>query len=260
MKRIASVICLLACLPALCLTGCAIYKVTPPKTAPAGLSNPNKGDKVDFAIETLDHIDRTRSLGRVSDTFWGGQYQVKLDHSLKDYFESEVARDLRNAGFAVYRYPGEFTWKRLDCPEKPLHIMLEMQNLSFSRHPKSNYFADHVICTCKIRAVVFDLDENVVYQRQFVGNVDTYRPTDELVLPGIGLISRAGLSAVLEGVLQDTVNDFRNQGIPEIKVVFEEYRKANGKADTPSDARSETTGVSQPREEKKGKDEAEFSF
>ena len=224
------------------------------------MSNPNNGDKVDFGIETIDHIDRTRSLGRVSDTFWGGQYQVKLDHSLKDYFESEVARDLRNAGYAVYRYPGEFAWKRLDAPEKPLHLRLEMQNLSFSRHPKSNYFADHVICTCKIRAVLFDVDQNVVYQRQFVGNVDTYRPTDELMLPGIGLISRSGLSAVLKGVLQDTVNDFRNQGIPEIKIVFDEYRKANGaeaKADVAEDKPKEEV---KPKGKEKGKDDAEFSF
>ena len=210
---------------ALTLAGCSIYKVQPPEGPQVDLRDAVSGQPMDFLIETVDLIDRQRNIGRVGDTFWGGQYQVVLDHSLKDYFESEVANDLMNAGFKVFRSPGEFAFKRLDAPTEPLRLTLELQTLTLARHPKTQLFADHILGTCKIRSLLSDRQGDVLYQRQFVGRVDTYRPTDELVIPGVGLISRKGLSTMLQYLLRDTVNDFQRRGMPEIKTIFQEFRE-----------------------------------
>jgi len=205
--------------------GCTVFKVHPPDGPPVDLRAPVSGEPVDFAIETVDLIDRQRNIGRVGDTFWGGQYQVVLDHSLKDYFEGEVANDLMIAGFKVFRSPGEFAFKRLETPTEPLRLTLELQTLTLARHPKTQLFADHILGTCKIRSLLSDRKGAVLYQRQFVGRVDTYRPTDELIIPGVGLISRKGLSTMLQYLLRDTVNDFRRHGLPEIRTVFQEFRE-----------------------------------
>jgi len=206
------------------LGGCTVFKVLPPEGPRVDLREPASGEPMDFVIETVDLIDRQRNIGRVGDTFWGGQYQVVLDHSLKDYFESEVANDLMTAGFKVFRSPGKFAFKRLDSPTEPLRLTLELQTLTLARHPKTQLFADHILGTCKIRSLLSDRQGDVLYQRQFVGRVDTYRPTDELVIPGVGLISRKGLSTMLQYLLRDTVNDFQRRGMPEIKTIFQEFR------------------------------------
>jgi hypothetical protein len=210
---------------ALMLGGCNIYKVVPPEGPQVDLRDPVSGQPMDFLIETVDLIDRQRNIGRVGDTFWGGQYQVVLDHSLKDYFESEVANDLINAGFKVFRSPGEFAFSRIETPTEPLRLTLELQTLTLARHPKTQLFADHILGTCKIRSLLSNRKGDVLYQRQFVGRVDTYRPTDELVIPGVGLISRKGLSTMLQYLLRDTVDDFQRHGLPEIRTVFNEFRE-----------------------------------
>jgi len=245
----------LCVLAALC-SGCTLLPVNAPPTSGVSLGLPSGNADVDFVVETVDLIDRAHPIGRVGDTFWGGQYQVVLSESLKDYVEAEFSRDLINAGFKTYLYPGAFTWKRLQTEKPALHLVLELQALSFSRHPKSQIFADHIVGCCKIRVIAFDRERNIIYQRQCVGTVNTYRPTDELVLPGIGLISRAGLSQMLGYLLQHTVADFRKKAIPEIKVIMVEFRESGGEK-VSADVTTETKPKS--KEKDSGSDE-EISF
>lgn len=245
------------CVVVVFCSGCTLMPVNAPHSGSANLGMPPSKGEVDFVVETVDLIDRAHPIGRVGDTFWGGQYQVVLSDSLKDYVEAEFSRDLLNAGFKTYRYPGKFVWERMEPTQPALHLVLELQALSFSRHPKSQLFADHVVGSCKVRVIAFDRERKIVYQRQCVGTVDTYRPTDELMVPGVGLISRAGLSRMLEQLLQQTVADFRSNAIPEIKVVFAEFRAGGGAKEASGDAAAGTT--SETKTEDTGSDE-EISF
>jgi len=219
------------------LAGCNLHSVQAPRVPPANLALPASDAPIDFLMETVDLIDRSQPIGRVGDTWWGGQYQVMLSESLKDYFEAEVARHLLAAGFKVYRHPGEFAVQRLQSPEPAALLRLELQELTLYRHPEPNLFADQVIGVCKIRGVLSASNGDVLYQRQFVGKVDTYRPTEELMPAGIGLFSRAGLSSMLEHLLEYTVREFREKGVPQIKIVFREFReKATATNDSNFDA------------------------
>jgi len=213
--------------------GCTLLKVEPPHSRRAELSEPRPNAPADFLLETVDLVDRNIPIGRVGDTWWGGQYNVVLARSFKDYLEAEVAHKLHAAGFKVHRYPGEFALQRLNPPEPVGHLRLELQELTLCRHPNPHLWADHVIAVCKIRGVLYGKDRKATYQRQFVGKVDTYRPTDELVPIGVGLFSRSGLSEVLKHLLGRTVADFRRRGIPEIQIAFREFREnADKKPDT----------------------------
>lgn len=242
-------------------SGCTLLQVEPPDLSTASLSVPPPNAEVDFLIETVDLIDRMHPIGRVSDWYWFGQYQVVLSKSLKDYFEAKVTSDLQAAGFRTYRYPGEFAMKRFNPPKPVVHLILELQELTLSRHPKSRLWADYVIGVCKIRGLLFDGSKRLLYQRQFVGQVDTYRPTDELVLPGVGLFSRAGLSAMLSQLLDRTIRDFRQKGMPQITIVFREFREKGGKPadkeDKDDDVESTDTGDTGAD---KDEDEEDISF
>lgn len=234
--------------------GCTVFRVDPPPTPSVSLDVPRIGQAFDIAIEARDLIDRNLPIARVGDTFWGGQYQVVLNDSMKNYLEATAAHDLMAANFTVCRYPGDFALKRLALPKPPLHFQLELQTLSLSRHSKEKYLADRVIGICKIRAILLDVKGKIVYQRQFVGNVDTYRPSDDLIPPGVGLFSRAGLSGMLEGLLRKTMDEFRDQGIPEIRTVFDEYRAKGGKT-------TDAEGTETPEEnEEQDDDDATNSF
>ena len=207
------------------VAGCSAYRVRPPVEGKVSLPAPSASVGADFLIETVDLIDRNQPIARIGDVFWGGQYQVTLESSLKDYFEAEVVKALQAQGHICARYPGEFAMQRLPQMERsPLHLRLELQELTFSRHPKTEYLADRVVGVCKVRSILLDPGQNVVYQHQFVGDKETYRPTDEIVLPVLGLLSRRGLSRMLQDVLQNTVSDLRQNGIPEIATVLTEYR------------------------------------
>lgn len=230
--------------------GCTLFKVVAPIGPAAGLSAPKNGQKLDFAIETRDRIDHGQPMGKVGDTFFGGQYQVVLSDSLADYLEGHVAQDMRNAGYTLARYPGKFRWKRLKTEQPAAHLLLELQALTLSRHPSTEYFSDHVIGTCKLRAVMFDRKNNVIHQRQCVGKVDTWRLGDELDIPGIGWISRKGLSQTLEYLLRDTVKEFRETALPEIRTAFDEYRSGAGPA-------AKTSTDTDPEEKAEGEKNAD---
>lgn len=203
---------------------CTLFKVETPPHTPIRLATPVDGNRADFLVQTVEQIDPNRNIGKVGDRFWGGQYQVRLTDTLDSYLESEVVGDLNRRGQQCYRYPGNFeaSHTRFEGP-LPLLLRLELQELMFSRHEKSHWFAEHVIGVCKIRVVVFDPTMNVLYQRQFFGDIDTHRPTDALVFEGIGLISRAGLSRMLSELLERTVNRVKTEAIPQILTVKEEY-------------------------------------
>lgn len=212
---------------------CTAYKVKPPEHRSVSLSRPSRSSAADFLVETQDLIGDDRSLGAIGEFWFGGQYNVVLDESLVDYLEAEVVRELQNSGKQCFSYPGEFTMQRMRWENPPpLHLRLELQEIAMSKHPMSHWLADNVLGVCKIRCVLHDGEGNLVYQRQFVGNVDTHRPTDDLVIPGIGLLSRRGLSLMLSELLKSTVRDFRDQGVPEMIVALDEYR---GTAKQPED-------------------------
>lgn len=214
-------------------SGCTLYKVHPPPTQPVSLAMPVAGADYDLLIETVDLIDRTRPIGKLGDFFWGGQYQVVLTRSLHDYFEAETVRAIEAQGLRCARYPGEFAMLRLHSTgPPPLHLRLELQELTFSRIPKTQYHADHIIGSCKVRSAIFDQHQNVLYQRQSVGQLDRFRPTDELV-GFLGLLSRPGLSRMLTEVLTSTVQDMKQQGVPEMMITMEEYRRGFDKAPPP---------------------------
>jgi hypothetical protein len=242
------------------MSGCTLFKVHPPEGPTINLPKAPGCGVVDFCIETFDQIDRDHPIGSVGDTFWGGQYQVVLTDSLDEYFESAVAYDLQNAGYRVFRYPGEFAWQRMTCDRPPLKLTLELQDLSISRNPKEELLSDFIIGTCKIRAIVSDQENAIIYNRQFVGKIDTYRPKDELMLPGLGLISRAGLSATLTALLRDTVNTFRRVGIPQIRVVYDEYHKTKGSVSKKPKGEPKPDTPTTTPEKPKVPDEEEFSF
>ncbi len=215
-------------------TGCTVFMVDPPHNGKSGLSTAGVQSSCDFLISTEDLIDRDHPIGRIGDTFFGGQYQVTLSDSLHDYFEAEIVQTLQNNGYNCFRPPGHFIVKRLKIDPKPLILKLELQDLTLARHPKDEHASDHVIGICKIRGIVSDCEGNILHHRQFVGRVDTYRLTDELTLPFLGgWISRSGLSLTLEKLLQDTVSKFINEGIPEFEIILEEYR-SNGESKVPS--------------------------
>jgi hypothetical protein len=217
------------------LAGCSPFMVSPPHTGRASLTAPLPNQPADFLIHSVDLIDRRRPIGRVGDTWWGGQYQVVLSDSLKDYFETEVAGGLRSAGFKVNRHPGDFAARRLNLPRPAVRLKLELQELTLYRHPNPNLWGDEVVGICKIRGMVYSIDSKLLYQRQFVGKVDTYRPIEELVPPGIGLISRRGLGILLEKLLVFTIRDFTKTGLPEVGTVLKEFREGGGKMpDTPN--------------------------
>ncbi len=208
------------------LIGCApAYQVEAPTPATVSLVAPSNNAKVDFLIETEDMIGRNRSLGQIGNTFWGGQYQVVLTTSLKDYLEAEVVQEIRKNNMTCYRYTDRFTMSRMQFEEPPLHLKLELQDLTLSRHPKSHIFSEQVIAVCKIRAVLFDHEQNPVYQRQIVRTLDTIRLSDDLMLPLTGLISRKGISRLLEVVLSDTVRELSSKAGPEMRAVLYEYRE-----------------------------------
>lgn len=243
MRRAASALSIWVILLPAVLAGCGLHSVQAPRVPSANLALPAPDAPIDFLMETVDLIDRSQPIGRIGDTWWGGQYQVMLSESLKDYFEAQVARELLAAGFKVYRYPGEFAVQRLQSPDPAVRLRLELQELTLYRHPEPHLFADQVIGVCKIRGVLSANNGDVLYQRQFVGKVDTYRPTEELVPAGIGLFSRAGLSSMLEHLLEYTVLEFREKGLPQIKIVFRESREKA--ATTPdSEAASDLTNDS----------------
>lgn len=216
----------------LATSGCTMFKVEPPPFDPVSLNTPTPGVHADFLIETMDHLDYEKAIGKVSDHFWGGQHNIKLTDRLDNYFETQVVRALRASGRSCYRYPGPFEAGRVQFePPLPLFLQLELQDLTLSRHPESRWFSDQVIGVCKLRAVLFDPTMLILYQRQFVGHVNTLRPTDELVLEGIGLISRVGLSRMLSRLLANTVDEFRREGVPQILQVHQEYLESVKRAE-----------------------------
>ncbi len=209
------------------LNGCTAFRVSPPDYDPARLQKASQ--RSDFLIETVDLIDRANPIGNVGNRIWGGQYRVLLTDSLHDYFEAEVVQSLERNGFDCAEFPGASKARRLGgnaSGAPPLYLRLELQDLTLSRHPQSHLTADQVYGVCKIRGVLFDLNGEMLFQRQFVGKVDTYRPSDELVPPGVGFISRPGLSLLLTKLLESTVEDFREEGVPEMTIIREEYRDA----------------------------------
>ncbi len=234
----------LACLWALLLGGCTAFRVSAPDHRPAQLRE--AGQRSDFMVETVDLIDRANPIGSAGNRIWGGQYRILLTDSLHDYFEAEVVQSLERSGFDCAEYPGASKARRIGAAASgapPLHLRLELQDLTLSRHPQAHLMADHVYGVCKIRGVVFDLNGTMLFQRQFVGKVDTYRPTDELVPPGVGFFSRRGLSSLLTKLLESTVEEFRAEGVPEISLVREEYRDAFARSAEAPSAAAETPPV-----------------
>ncbi len=228
------------------ISGCTAFRISPPEYQPTNM--PAANARTDFMIETVDLIDRSNPIGNVGNRIWGGQYRVLLTDSLHDYFEAMVVRDLERKGYRCAEYPGESKANRLAESANgapPLHLRLELQDLNLSRHPQSHLQADQVVGVCKIRGVLFDVEGDVLYQHQFVGKVDTYRPTDELVPPGVGLISRRGLSSLLSKLLESTVQDFREEGVPEIALIRADYQSSvtevEHSAEEEFDARREET-------------------
>lgn len=198
--------------------GCGSQKIKVPDYTPANLSPPSITNPPDFLIESVDLIDRSRTAGKVGDRLLGTETDLKLTNELIGYLESNTVNELQSRGFRCAQYdPGrDYTQFVESNQTPPLHLRLELQDLALMRQSAKSIVDDHVLGTCKLRGVLLDPNNEVLFSRQFVGIVDTKRPTEQLVPSGVRFISHRGLSSLLTKLLESTVDDFRRNGVPEI--------------------------------------------